>query len=292
MSNHSDKKRIIKHYNTKWRDFERLIHSDETLGIHLGFYEKGIKTIDEASINMNEYVGKLLELEKNKTKNRRILDAGCGVGGTSIYLAKKYPNYTFIGISIVSEQIRHAKHFAQRNDVNTNTEFIIKDFCRTDFKDKSFDDVFALESSCYSKSKKEFINEVSRIIKPDGRFVIIDGFLMKNITNYFANEAYRYYCDLFSVENFAEINNFIINLKESGFNNIEVKDITRYVLLFLLIGSLKGLGNYIKCIMKNEHNESSRYKSPLKYMILKIFSPLIILLSRKFRYLSISCNKV
>ena len=85
-------KDVIDYYEGKWEDHVKWMHIDKSLGIHFGYYEKGIRTYQEAVINMNYFAGRLLDLDMLAEDKSAILDAGCGVGGSSIYLAKKYPH--------------------------------------------------------------------------------------------------------------------------------------------------------------------------------------------------------
>ena len=87
------------YYDKLWSNPNRIRQIiKEIPSWHFGFYEKGIKTSNEAKINMMDYVGRLLELDDELFM--KLLDAGSGVGSTSIYLAKKYSNCIFHGITI------------------------------------------------------------------------------------------------------------------------------------------------------------------------------------------------
>jgi len=90
---------VAKYYNLRWNAFRIWWHSEETYGVHHGLYDKRAKTFIEAVLNMNDYVGRLFKLKKNS--QLKILDAGCGVGGTSIHLAKKYQKQSFYVLQIL-----------------------------------------------------------------------------------------------------------------------------------------------------------------------------------------------
>jgi len=294
------KKDIVNHYEQMWPEFVKLMYADKTFGIHLGYYEKGIRTFEEAAINMNNFVEKLLDLDRLDKNNIKILDAGCGVGGTSIYLAKKYPQIKFIGITIVPDQINHANKFALENNVNSNTEFFLGDFCKTGISDNYFDGVFALESVCYAENKYSFLLEAARVLKSNRKLVIIDGFLLEKLSGYFPQIAYNYYCEKWKVTNFPILRDFILNLRRAGFEEIKVQDITKNILLFFFIAFLKGLANSIRKetwkklnISKTKFDSENHLiaRSSFKYFLIKIFSPLLILFSRRFRYLAIVSRK-
>ena len=89
------------YYDKLWSNPNRIQKIIEEIpSWHFGFYEKGIKNSYEAIINMMDYVGRLLDLNNESYMN--ILDTGSGVGTTSLYLAKRFSNCIFHGITISS----------------------------------------------------------------------------------------------------------------------------------------------------------------------------------------------
>jgi cyclopropane fatty-acyl-phospholipid synthase-like methyltransferase len=106
----------------------------------------------------------------------RVLDAGCGVGGSSIYLASQCGCHC-TGITITPAQVVHARKFAAGQKLDTLTDFELMDYCNTSFADNSFDVVWGCESICYAMDKEKFIKEAWRILKPGGRLIVADGFV-------------------------------------------------------------------------------------------------------------------
>lgn len=225
-----DEQEIATYYADEWSKFVKWWNADKTLGIHTGYYEKGIHTHVQAIFNMNDLVGKLLCLQSPTRKAIRILDAGCGVGGTSIYLAKKYPNINFIGLTIVPEQVKLAKKFAKENRVSSNTEFVLGDFIETGFSNASFDGIFALQSMEYAKDKNDFIHEMYRILKPGGRLAIISGFSTATQRNFFVQALYSHLLRARMVPNLVTVRTLNSYLKKEGFMKIKNIDLTKNII--------------------------------------------------------------
>eukprot|EP00967_Tisochrysis_lutea_P027513 scaffold31961_cov32-Tisochrysis_lutea.AAC.3 len=80
---------------------------------------------------------------------KTILDVGCGFGGTSRTLAKKYPEASIKAITISPEQQKRATELAVEQGVG-NAEFMLMDALNMDFPDNSFDLVWACESGATS----------------------------------------------------------------------------------------------------------------------------------------------
>ena len=100
---------VVDFYRKNWPILVKLWQIDKTYCIHHGYYEKGIRTHIQSVENMNDFVGRLLCLDSKEKQTKKILDAGCGIGGTITYLAKKYPNVNFTGITAASF-ITHFKY--------------------------------------------------------------------------------------------------------------------------------------------------------------------------------------
>lgn len=80
----------------------------------------------------------------------RILDVGCGIGGTSRFLAKKYKvtGATVTGITLSPQQVKRATELAERDSVD-NANFQVMDALKMTFPDNSFDVVWACERCGY-----------------------------------------------------------------------------------------------------------------------------------------------
>jgi tocopherol O-methyltransferase len=215
---------LEKFYDDWSENLLRINFINETLAIHFGYYTKGIKTLYEAVFNMNDYVAELLQLQNKK--DTHILDAGCGIGGSSIYLAKKYSNVMFTGITIASSQAALATIFAEKRNT-PNTKFITDDYLQTSFPDNSFDGIFALESSCYAADHNAFVNEMYRILKPGGRLVVIDAFRTDRPLKPMMKKIYRRFCVEFGNANLAVISNFKQHVTDKGFVDVLCKNITK-----------------------------------------------------------------
>jgi len=100
-----------------------------------------------------------------------VLDVGCGIGGTSRYLAKKFPEAQVTGITISEEQIARATALASERGI-PNAKFELVDALNMKFADDSFDLVWACESGEHMPDKEKYVQEMARVLKPGGRIAI------------------------------------------------------------------------------------------------------------------------
>ena len=277
------------YYDNIWRAFVVWWEAEKTLGLHDGMYEKGVKSFEEAVYNLNEYVGKLLGL--NNEKKMEILDAGCGVGGTSIYLAKKYQNVNFTGVTVSPVQIKLAKNFAKERHAN-NAKFILKSYLNTGFPDSYFDGVFAIESVCYAESKKDFIHEMNRVLKPGGKLVIISGIRTVEQLNPLMQKVYESWRNGRGKPDLPYIESIKFYLKTEGFGEIDIRDISKNMVRSQFRGFMIGLPYVVSSTFKRilKFGKYDPTKDPDYFLAVSSFGP-ILGLSKSFQYDAIKATK-
>lgn len=235
--------KIQHYYDNLWsvgKDFgQRFIDG----GFHFGYYERGITNYPDARQNMNKHIGELLELEKDQAF--KVLEAGCGIGATSRYLAKKYPQSQFTGISLGTEEIELAKKITQEQNLS-NMQFLTGNYNNTGFANNSFDRIFALESIVYAVKKEDVIKELSRILKPKGKCVIIDGFFPRRYpSNSFLKHAYNLMLTKRSIPSVITLKEMQSFLESAGFTDIVIHNLSKNISLHYIFGgffvSLRGL---------------------------------------------------
>jgi MPBQ/MSBQ methyltransferase len=102
----------------------------------------------------------------------RILDVGCGLGGSTRHLAKRWPKTAHVvGITISKAQVKRATALARAQGVE-NAMFLECDALELAFPEANFDIVWAVESEMHMPDKEHFIRELARVLKPGGMLVI------------------------------------------------------------------------------------------------------------------------
>jgi len=139
--------------------------------IHLGFYPSGGNNIDfrEAKVKFVHELVKWSGLDK-LPKGSRILDVGCGIGGSSRILAKYY-GFNVTGITISPAQVKRARELTP-NGLNCNFE--VMDAMDLSFEDGSFDGVWSVEAGAHMNDKSKFADEMLRTLRPGGYLALAD----------------------------------------------------------------------------------------------------------------------
>ncbi len=239
----NSEEKIQRYYDNLWSVGKKFNQKYIDGGFHFGYYEKGVVNYRQAIQNMNDYIDRLLDIGTGPASE--VLEAGCGIGATSRYLAKKYPECHFTGISLGIEEIELAKKIQKEQNL-TNITFLTGNYKNTGFQDTSFDRIFALESIVYAVQKKDVINEISRILKPHGKCVILDGFFPKNQpSSSFLKKAYRLVLSKRSIPGIVSLQEMQSYLESAGFTDIAIHDLSKNISKHYVFGgffvSLRGL---------------------------------------------------
>lgn len=101
----------------------------------------------------------------------QILDVGCGIGGSSLYLADKF-GASAAGITLSPVQANRATERAAAAGLSDRASFQVADALAMPFADQSFDLVWSLESGEHMPDKQQFLQECYRVLKPGGTFLM------------------------------------------------------------------------------------------------------------------------
>jgi tocopherol O-methyltransferase len=156
--------------------------------MHHGYYgAEGSQTKErrQAQIDLIEELLHWADIQQVK----QILDAGCGIGGSSLYLAEKFSaQVTGITLSPVQAQraIERAREAGLQNGGRVRwregateespiplPQFQVADALNMPFDDRSFDLVWSLESGEHMPDKLKFLQECYRVLQPGGTLLLV-----------------------------------------------------------------------------------------------------------------------
>jgi ubiquinone/menaquinone biosynthesis C-methylase UbiE len=103
----------------------------------------------------------------------RIIDCGCGVGGAVASLNERFSEVRLTGVNIDERQLAVARERVQARPGNS-VDFVHADACKLPFESESADVIVALECIFHFHSRRRFLREARRVLRPGGRLVITD----------------------------------------------------------------------------------------------------------------------
>ncbi len=103
----------------------------------------------------------------------RILDVGCGFGGTIAHLNEHLSGCELVGLNIDERQLVRARKTVHARPGNT-VRFVEGDACALPFEDHSFDVILAVECIFHFPSRREFFRQAHRVLRGSGTLAVSD----------------------------------------------------------------------------------------------------------------------
>ncbi|MEH1908575.1 MAG: class I SAM-dependent methyltransferase [Nostoc sp.] len=174
---------------------------------NVGYWEEGIPT---QKLACHKLVDKLLSFVIQEPKT--VLDVACGFGATTKKLKDRWSESQVVGINFSERQI-------QRCCENTPLcSFKVMDATKLTFGDSQFDLLMSVEAAFHFNTRRDFILEASRVLKPSGHLILTD--IIFNHLN-LSDSWLVPQCN-----HLDNIRDYEILLAETGFDNIYLEDAT------------------------------------------------------------------
>jgi len=101
-----------------------------------------------------------------------MVDVGCGVGGSSRYIARKF-GCTAQSVTLSPYQAGRANELSRVQGLSDRCTFSVADALAMPFPDAKFDLVWSMESGEHMPDKAKFVGELCRVCAPGGRVLIV-----------------------------------------------------------------------------------------------------------------------
>lgn len=118
-----------------------------------------------------EYAGKL---KARGFSTGKILDAGCGFGGTLLNLAKSFPDAECVGIDMSDPLLELARQTAVAESLEERVLFEKGDVQEIPYPDDNFDVVISTNVLHHVTDPVAMLHEIERVLAPEGMLYIAD----------------------------------------------------------------------------------------------------------------------
>ncbi len=213
---YNDTATIREHYDLASPLYKELWGSH----IHHGYWISGKESKEEAAQNLVD----LLISKSGLKRGDKVLDIGCGIGGTSIFLAKEW-DCEVTGITISPVQVGMAMEAAKT--LPRPPRFLVDDANAISVEGQ-FDIVWSVEMISHLSDRDNLFRRAAALLKPGGKMCITDWWKDEGLSE---SEGQKYIDPiekgmLVSLPTFSE---YLEHIDNHGFRILYYEDISAHV---------------------------------------------------------------
>lgn len=186
--------------------------------IHDGYYITGRESRQEAQENLTRYIAEKARIKKGS----RILDVGCGMGGSSLWLAENL-KATTVGITVSPAQVEIARKLAKERKADSS--FLLMDAENMRF-DGTFDVIWTVASSTHFQDQRKFVKSASAFLNGGGKFVIFDWMASESVADVRNDRYLRPVSEGMLLFSLCSINSYLKWFIQSGYRITCTEDVT------------------------------------------------------------------
>lgn len=156
--------------------------------MHHGYYGVDGKDKKGNQQAQNDLIQQLLEWG-GITAADRILDAGCGIGGSARFLARRYGAQVH-GLTLSKVQAEEARAYNDKAQLGNQITIAVQDMLTITPKDGLYDMVWSMESAEHIPAKKQLMETFYEVLKPGGKLLMAT-WCVRETPPKFSNEALK-----------------------------------------------------------------------------------------------------
>jgi ubiquinone/menaquinone biosynthesis C-methylase UbiE len=219
LLNQSEDRNVIQRYYRMNRLAYKLFHNWGGF-LHMGISHNGIYKKDDL-------LEQVREVEKwiRSIGAQSVLEIGSGHGANSFYLANRNPNVHFLAVDLSTKPLPMSEPNNLRCDLGDYDNL-------SQYEDRSFDVIFAIETICHSTQKEIVFREMYKKLKTGGTLIVFDGYLayQKSLLTESQRLAATLIAKGMAVDEFESIDQVEQKMTGGGFQIMDTKDLSQLIL--------------------------------------------------------------
>jgi tocopherol O-methyltransferase len=192
--------------------------------LHHGYWDAD-QSAAQAQVRLMERLAERARVPRGA----RVLDIGCGLGGSAFWLADQF-DCKVTGMTISPVQARMANKKAKARGLSDRVQFQVKDANQWQPQPESVDIVWIMESSEHFRNKKEFFERCASVLKPGGVLAVC-AWLRRDgpPTSEDEQKLVTTIGEAMLSASLDSLSDYQKWMGEAGFTTVAAEDITRYV---------------------------------------------------------------
>ena len=218
---------VRRYYEECHVDYRIVWRLKQNLFIHFGYFDETCQEHAAALENMNREMLKRTSISASD----RVLDAGCGVGGCSFWIAKQTrAMVTGINIQPLHLELARARMRPTRSEAD-RASFENRDYCDTGFDMESFDVVLGPGERLPLRRQTAIpLREAFRLLRPGGRLIVGDFIQLRQNLSRAQTREMAIWLDGWAIPHLTGFGQFRKWIAQAGFIDVAAENITPNVL--------------------------------------------------------------
>lgn len=214
-------KAVVQRHYDLLTPFYRLLWGPH---IHHGLWDTESASPRAAQLHLTDHLADLARLGKGD----RVLDVGCGMGGSSIHLAKSR-RCECLGVTISRTQRAWAAAGSWRHGTRRRARFQLADAEAVHFDPSSFDCVWSIECTEHLFDKPQFFQRAAHWLRPGGRIAVCAWLAGENLDSPRSRQLVYDVCDGFFCPSLGSREDYTEWLTDAGLTVRTFEDLTERV---------------------------------------------------------------
>lgn len=191
--------------------------------LHHGYWD-GDETVPQAQIHLMERLAE----RAGFSRGARVLDLGCGIGGSALWLAENF-DCQVTGITISPVQAGMANKKAKARGLSSRVQFQVSDVNQWEPQPESVDLVWIVESSEHFEDKKRFFERCAAVLKPGGVVAVCAWLRRDGPMPADEQKLVATIIDAMLCPSLGSLSDYQTWMRDSGLTVTAAEDITRHV---------------------------------------------------------------
>lgn len=215
-----DSAEVRQHYD----GLSRLYHRFWGEHIHHGYWAEDAATGQaEAQVELIMRLARFAGIPSGSD----VLDVGCGIGGSSLWLAQER-QCSVLGITLSPLQVELATERARDAGLTSRVHFRVHDANELNLPAESFDAVWVIECSEHLQDKQRFIANCHRVLRPGG-VLALGAWLAGEDDTSEKQGLLKEICESMLCPSLGSRDDYVRWMQLAGFGDVAVEDISENV---------------------------------------------------------------
>lgn len=215
---------VVRHYRLRHEQRKDLLETQPFA--NYGYWTRDGLTLEQASEALTTLIASLAGLGSGD----RVLEVGCGYGAGAALCMRRFGPDSILGIDATDVRIQTGHEYLRKLGLSDRIELRIGDAVNLDLPDASFDKVLAIECAFHFNSRREFLREAGRVLKPGGSLALSDIIPRRGIdpSSYIGGSTVHTGICFDNADNAYDADTYATYLREAGFENIVIESILEW----------------------------------------------------------------